>query len=125
MTPAHFLIGEPLTTIAEPEPVDIEIGRLERWRFLQKLLVDFWKRRQREYVSTLQGRIKWNKNRDNLNVGELVLIKEDNLPPAKWSMGRITIIHPGPDDIVRVVTIFDGHREMKRSVQKICKLPVN
>lgn len=125
LTPSHFLIGEPMTTIAEPDTAGIEITSQDRWKFLQKLLKDFWKRWQREYVSTLQGRIKWNKNRDNLKTGELVLVKEDNLPPAKWSMARISCVHPGPDDIVRVVTLFDGHREFKRSIQKICKLPIN
>lgn len=123
LTPAHFLIGEPLTTIPEPNPGDITINRLNRWKFSQKLTIDFWNRWKKEYLSTLQTRNKWSQNMENLKINELVLIKEDNYPPAKWCMGRVTSIHPGTDGKVRVVSLWDGHREFKRSIQKLCKLP--
>lgn len=41
------------------------------------------------------------KNQNNLQIGELVLIQEDNLPPAKWSTTRIVLSHLGQDGIVR------------------------
>lgn len=36
LTPAHFLISEPLTTIPEPNPGDITISRTNRWKLSQK-----------------------------------------------------------------------------------------
>lgn len=123
LTPAQFLIGEPLTTIPEPNPGNVNISRANRWKLSQKLSIDFWNRWQKEYLSTLQTRNKWTRNMENLDINELVLVKEDNSPPAKWCMGRVTAIHPGTDGKVRVVTLWDGHREFKRSIQKLCKLP--
>ena len=41
----------------------------------------------------------------NFGVGQLVLIKDDRYPPSQWPLGRIIEVYPGPDGIVRVVTI--------------------
>ena len=42
---------------------------------------------------------------DNIAIGILVVFKEDNLPPMKWSLARILEIHPGREGIVREVTL--------------------
>lgn len=34
--------------------------------------------------------------------GYLVIIEEDNMPPAKWSLTRSIRTHPGKDGIVRL-----------------------
>ncbi|GFY19318.1 integrase catalytic domain-containing protein [Trichonephila clavipes] len=38
-------------------------------------------------------------------VGEIVIIKEDNIPPATWPLGKVIETHPGKDGVVRVVTL--------------------
>ena len=35
----------------------------------------------------------------------MVFVKEDNLPPLHWQLGRITATRPGPDGIIRVATV--------------------
>lgn len=62
-------------------------------------------RRNVEYLNTLQQRAKWLKGRTTLNIGQLVLVKDEYLPPMTWALGRNTAIHPGKDDILRVTTI--------------------
>lgn len=54
----------------------------------------------------------------------MVLLREDNVPPLKWKLGRVTEIHPGQDGNVRVVTVRtkDGH--VRRAISKICILPI-
>lgn len=39
-----------------------------------------------------------------LQPGALVLLYEDNLPPKKWSVGRITSLQPGADGNTGAVT---------------------
>jgi len=55
--------------------------------------------------------------------GDLVIMKEDNIPPFQWRLGRIVEIHPGQDGEVRVVTIRTSNGVFKRSVRKLCSLP--
>lgn len=52
----------------------------------------------------------------------MVVIKEDNTPPLCWSLGMITQLHTGQDNIVRVVTIKTNHDEIKRSASRVCVL---
>ena len=51
------------------------------------------------------------------------MLREDNVPPMNWSLGRVTDVHAGSDGIVRVVTIRTEAGTYKRSVSKICPLP--
>ncbi|XP_054723403.1 uncharacterized protein LOC129233400 [Uloborus diversus] len=62
--------------------------------------------------------------KDNVKLGSLVLIKEDNLPCCKWLIGRTIQLHKGSDDKVRVVKIRTTTGELKRSVTKIALLPI-
>ena len=59
-----------------------------------------------------------------VEVGRLVIVKEDNIPPASWPLGRIIRCHPGRDGIVRVVTLRTaGAKEVVRPVARIALLP--
>lgn len=124
LTPGHFLIQRPLTAIPEPSLAEIPDNRLSKWQRVQQFSQAIWKRWSNDYLSDLQNRNKWTSRRDNLHVGTMVLLKEDNLPPLKWSLGRVTDIHPGADGQIRVVTVQTQHGSYKRGVQKISILPI-
>lgn len=34
-----------------------------------------------------------------------MLLKQDNLPPNQWALGRITEVYPGNDNVVRVASV--------------------
>lgn len=55
--------------------------------------------------------------------GDLVLVKEDNVPPGRWAMGRVLELHPGEDGYVRVVTLKTQTGNFKRPVVKLVPLP--
>lgn len=124
LTPAHFLIGREITAIAEPSYDGLKENRLSRWQYVQRLRQSFWQRWSIEYLTSLQHRSKWYKNRHEIDIGMLVVIREENVPPLNWVMGRIVEKHPGSDGIVRVVTIRTPTGVVKRSVSKISILPV-
>lgn len=126
LTPAHFLIGAPLTTIPEHDLTDgdVKINRLSRWQLVQKMFQHFWKRWGQEYLHCMQQRAKWTKQSPNLKIKDIVLIKDELLPPLQWKLGRIMEVHPGKDDKVRVVTIKSCNGIYKRSVSKVIKLPI-
>jgi len=72
---------------------------------------------------SLQQRTKWRQEKPNLKEAQQVLIKHENIHPARWPMGRI--VSTTKDDKVRVVTVKTNDGEVKRSLNKICQLPVS
>jgi len=105
LTPGHFLIGEPLLAVPGPDLTQMNTSRLNRWEKIQQQKTHFWKRWSQEYLNTLQNRPKWHSSQINFKVGDLVIIKDESLAPLKWKMGRISEVHPGKDNQVRVATV--------------------
>ncbi|XP_055590186.1 uncharacterized protein LOC129742320 [Uranotaenia lowii] len=125
LTPAHFLMQRPLEGIREPDLVGIPENRLSAWQRVQNYMNTLWKKWSQEYLSNLQNRNKWTEQRRNLTKGTLVVLKEDNLPPLSWALGRIEEVHPGADGIVRAVTVRTANQGLfKRGICKICVLPI-
>lgn len=125
ITPGHFLLGEVPITVPEGSLDNINISRLDRWQMIQKLLQNFWSRWSTEYLVTLQNRYKWSKTNSEPDVGSIVLVKDERLPPGKWLLGRIMEKHPGQDGLTRVVTVKFKNNEFKRPITKICPLPID
>ncbi|XP_011860375.1 PREDICTED: uncharacterized protein LOC105557675 [Vollenhovia emeryi] len=124
LTPGHFLIGGPLVALPEIDVTEVPINRLDRWQTVQRLAQDFWKRWSREYLTSLQGRSKWTREQTNLSTDDVVMIQDSNAPPLKWKLGKIIETHKGSDGRVRVVTLKTANGICKRSITKLCKLPL-
>lgn len=89
-------------------------------------MIGFWRRWSTEYLRTLQVGSKWNVVTKDavINVEDLVLVVEGNQPSLTWRTDRVTQLHPGSDDIVRVATItLPGNKSLLRSLVKLCPLP--
>lgn len=126
LTPGHFLIGDALTSPAEPDLQDIKYNKLSRWQRLEQLRQHFWRRWSNEYIHTLIQRSKWTTNRGpKIEVDDLVLIKEENQPPLNWALGRVVELNRGSDGIVRVVSVKTKNGILKRACAKLCALPKN
>lgn len=84
----------------------------------------FWKRWSLEYLPQLHRRSKWVTPSRPVTVGELGLLKEENLATMKWKLTRVEAVHPGADNVVRVITLrtSDGTL-LKRPVAKFAVLP--
>ena len=96
----------------------------KRWRTVQHLANVFWTRWRKEFLSSLQVRQKWKGSSRNLEVGDIVLVKESDSRRNQWPLGRIVQTFPGEDGLVRTVEVkTSGHREpLTRSVVKIVLL---
>ncbi|CAK1603668.1 unnamed protein product [Parnassius mnemosyne] len=125
LTPGHFLIGEPLIGLPENDYVNKNVNLLTRWQFIQNRIQNFWRRWQADYLQTLQQRYKWQRVVRSPSIGDIVIIKEEDLPPCKWLLGKIITLHPGSDKLVRVVSVrCKGNVVMKRPLSKLILLPI-
>ncbi|XP_075170487.1 uncharacterized protein LOC142242854 [Haematobia irritans] len=97
LTPGHFLIGCPLLSLPERTNFDSDISHLQSW--------------QRIFAQ-------------ELNVNDMVIVHEDNVPPMKWITGRVTNIVPGTDGYARV-DVRTPTNLLRRPVAKLAKLPID
>lgn len=126
LTPGHFIIGEPLI-LNLPFSIDSRPNTkgVRLWRDRQNMINHFWQRWQEEYLTTLQERKKWRQEKENLKIGQLVVIGSENFPPASWALGRICELLPSKDGLIRNVIVQTETNRLKRPVQKLCILPVD
>lgn len=124
LTPGHFLVGEPTLMMPNPSLLHIPENRLSRWQLMQQRVQGFWKAWSGEYLSRLQQRPKWTRRVENIQEGQLALIREDNVPPSKWIVGRVTKTLPGDDGNVRVVWLKTATGAIKRPIVKLSILPI-
>jgi len=124
LTPAHFLVGGNLLLPPEPDCPEVPRNKLQRWKLVCGMAQGFWRRWSAEYLPQLQVRGKWTKPSRKIKIGDLAILKTDNLATMKWNMVRVVDIHPGVDGVVRVVSVQASNGSVtKRPVVKIALLP--
>lgn len=124
LTPAHFLIGRPLSVPPDESQIYNEPSLKCRWLNLQHLFDQIWKKWSREYLHTLHQRVKSFKHVPNLKVGTMVLVRDLNLPPIQWPIGRIIEVCPGKDGIVRIIKVKTARGIFTRPALKVFPLPL-
>ncbi|XP_028031028.1 uncharacterized protein LOC114243658 [Bombyx mandarina] len=124
LTPGSFLIGRALTALPSPVLENCNYNNLQRYARLQQIYQHFWQRWQREYIAELQQRHKWKTNSSKPNVGDLVLLQEDDVPPLCWRLGRISRLFYGPNDgVPRVADVNTSRGCVRRPLVRLCALP--
>lgn len=61
---------------------------------------------KKEFLQTLQVRSKWMSPRRNICVGDVVLIKDDNLPINEWRLASVVGTSARNDGHVRTAKII-------------------
>lgn len=125
LTPGHFLIGDSLTNLPEHDFTQVATNHISSWQHIQQIRQHFWARWHKEYLNELNIRRKWATGQPLIKIGAVVLIKDDNIPPMQWKLGRIIELHPGSDGIPRVATIKTNRGLVKRNLRKLAPLPID
>nr|XP_037876794.1 uncharacterized protein LOC119630680 isoform X1 [Bombyx mori]XP_037876795.1 uncharacterized protein LOC119630680 isoform X1 [Bombyx mori] len=122
LTPGHFLIGRPLNSYPNENFADRTYRTRDRFLRLEFLRRLFWKRWMLEYITQLQARQKWRTPGTSLQLGDLVLLKEENAPPMHWKVGRITALFPGEDGVARAADVRTTTGTYRRGTRYLCPL---
>ena len=123
LTPNHLLLLEPRNILPLGTFSKAEVYARQRFKQVQLLADDFWKRWTREYLTTLQQRQKWLRIKNNLQKEDIVLLVDDNQPRGTWSIARVMDTFPDKRGLVREVTVRTPEGGVrKRPITKLCLL---
>ena len=94
LTPNHFLFGN-LGGAVCSEDVD---HPKKRWQKVSALVDHFWEQFMREYLPLLSKRKRWQELVKDLEVGELVLQIDPNIPRGQWKLAIVEEVYPSESD---------------------------
>ena len=124
LTSGHFLVGTSLT--APPEPFgDESVTGLPRWKLTVQMRNHFWRRWRREALHHALQQSKWFVTNHAPQVGDSVLLTDDQQPPLKWPLARILALHPGPDGLARVTSLKTASTTLRRPLVRLIALPAD
>jgi hypothetical protein len=121
LTPNHLLIHRPVAAPPGPFHEADQFSR-RKWRQVQFMADEFWRRWTREYLPLLRRHTKWMEPHRNVSVGDLVMVLEHPMPRSKWPVGRIVDVRTGRDGLVRAALVRTADSELLRPVTRICVL---
>ena len=122
LTAGHFLSLRPPSSFPHDPRLPDAPTLLKRWDMCQSMMHHFWVRWHQEYLQTLQGRSKWRVVHPNLQVGDIVILKEKWPKMLHWPLARILNVYPGEDGLVRVAKIQTQLGTYTRPVVKLALL---
>ena len=120
LTPNHLLTMKSKMLMAPPgtfQKADLYLRK--GWKRVQYLSNVFWSRWKKEYVHSLQQRVKGNRPKRNLEKGDLVLIVDDRSPRNYWTMARVIDTHPDSEGQIRSARITTGSTTLDRPIDKL------
>ncbi|XP_077864283.1 uncharacterized protein LOC144349636, partial [Saccoglossus kowalevskii] len=95
--------------VTPPPPGDFvreDIYARKRWRRVQYLANLFWTRWEKEYLYNLQSRKTWQGTKENTRVGDIVMLKDENIFRSDWRLAKVVETYPSSDGLVRKVKLL-------------------
>ncbi|XP_067048714.1 uncharacterized protein [Acropora muricata] len=113
LTPNHLLTMKSSVVLAPPGNFQAaDVYSRKRWRRVQPLADEFGHRWKGSFLQSLQSRQKWTAPKRNLEVGDVVILKDVDIPRNCWKLARVTEVHPDQDGYVRKVTVVVADRSL-------------
>ena len=127
LTPMHFLRQIGNSSIQEDGVPNVPGLQLqELYTSKQAALNHFWKIWQTQYIANLPPIVRNRKRGPQVQVNDLVLIRDDPPQPRLcWPMGRVINLHYGRDNQVRSVDLQMAKSVLTRPVQRLHRLEVH
>lgn len=120
LTPNHLLLLKKQPVIPHGLFKKEDCYYQRRWKQAQYLADLFWKRWVKEYLPSLQERQKWNKVKQNLQPGDVVMILDEKAPRNSWLLGRVVHTKTDSKGLVRRVLVKTRSSTLERPVDRPC-----
>ena len=90
-----------------------------RWRVVNDLTAEFWKRWKADYLATLQERQKWFRKKRELRVDDVVITEVESTPRTYWPLGVIEDVIADGDGLVRTVVVKTSGGTYRKDIRKV------
>ena len=125
LTPNHLLTMKSKILMPFPGKFQSEdIYARKRWRRVQYLADQFWTRWKKVYLSNLQIRQKWNKTHRNVQIGDIVLLKDEDLVRCQWKLAKVVQTMPSQDNLVRKVRLLMADDTLTNKGKRVRRLHI-
>lgn len=121
LCPNDMLLGRASSVISQGPFKETRNPR-HRVEFVQKIIDSFWRRWTRDVFPLLVPRRKWNSERRNIRVDDVVIVADSNAVRGNWCIGRVNQVFPGSDGRIRNVQVICPTGQYRRPVTKIAVL---
>ena len=106
LSPSHLLTMKAKVILPPPGVFQKEdLYARKRWRRVQHLANEFWRRWRKEFLNHLQQRQKWTAVQRNFQVGDIVLLRDDTEIRNHWPRGIVVETFPDSEGLVRTVNL--------------------
>ncbi|XP_034382324.1 uncharacterized protein LOC117726257 [Cyclopterus lumpus] len=123
LTPNHLLTLKSVKALPPPgEFVREDVYGKKRWRHVQYLAEQFWSRWRKEYLANIALRQRWHTPRRNLQVGDIVMMKEEDVHRHEWRLGRVSVTTTDKDGLVRRVKVRLGDKKLGKKGERLHKM---
>jgi len=122
LTPSMFLMDIGKAGVPDFDLVDSKCLS-KRAKYRQNLRAALRSRFRKEYLGQLIHRVKMKKS-NPIQVGDIVLIGQDNVKRMDWQLGRVEKLIPGKDQHVRVAKVKTSNGILVRPVQRLYHIEV-
>ena len=97
LTPLHLMLGR--ATIEIPEAKDMPCSKLvERFHFVQSVKNEFWNKWKSCVFQGLDRVWKWRSNHRDVQLGDVVLLKEETAATCTYRLARVVELLPTASD---------------------------
>lgn len=127
LTPNSMLYTQP-NAIPEMPPHHEEDPELrKRAKYSRRCKEAMWRRWTKEYLRGLRERhnLKHKRPSRSVEVGDVIIIKDENKDRYKWRFGIVEEPIVGRDGIVRAVRLRAGRKHLERAVQQLYPLELS
>lgn len=125
LTPNHLLTMKSTTVLPPPGKfIREDMYARKRWRHVQYLAEQFWSRWRKEYLTNIAIRQRWHTPKRNLQMGDIVMMRDDDLPRNEWRLARVAETTVDRDGLVRRVKLCLGDRKLGKKGERLTKPPV-
>nr|XP_027198380.1 uncharacterized protein LOC113792664 [Dermatophagoides pteronyssinus] len=123
LTPNHLIYGNnKRSPMIPPRRGMADCSLVKYWRRTERMINSAWKTYRDVYLKELRLYHQNNKHYEYVNVGDQVLLVDENTPIGSWRAGRVIERISNKDGVYRTYKIQVDGRVIERPAQKIALL---